>query len=73
MTHLRPQIVAAAFIVGLFVATGPHAASVAQNSEFGFAAGGDLQNFGEYRTEALSRWRGGRRMQAGSGSTSTGT
>jgi hypothetical protein len=46
MTHLRPQIVAAAFIVGLFVATGPHAASVAQNSEFGFAAGGDLQNLG---------------------------
>jgi len=47
MTQLRPRIVAAAFIVGLFVATGPHAASFAQNSQFGFAAGGDLQNLGD--------------------------
>jgi polysaccharide biosynthesis protein PslG len=47
MTHLRPRIVAAAFIVGLFVATGPQAASFTQNSQFGFAAGGDLQNLGD--------------------------
>jgi polysaccharide biosynthesis protein PslG len=44
MPRLRPRIVAAAFIVGLFVAAGPHAASVTQNSQFGFAAGGDIQN-----------------------------
>jgi polysaccharide biosynthesis protein PslG len=47
MTHLWTRFVAAAFIVGLFVATGPQAAVVGPNSQFGFAAGGALQNLGD--------------------------
>jgi hypothetical protein len=70
MTHLRPQNVAAAVslraggllvmltLVGLCVSASPARAAGIQNPRFGFAAGGDIQNF---RADDLARYLDGAR------------